>query len=77
MLWDVLVEQAKVGIFVPQDRRDILVKAIGIKDRVGCVCGLGRGVGLKLLFKSSQPTDEVNHRREIEELVTEKIGKVL
>ncbi|XP_050876320.1 sugar transporter ERD6-like 6 [Lathyrus oleraceus] len=49
---DVLVEQAKVCIFVPQDLDDILVEAIGTEEHVSRVCDLGRVVFMMPKLKS-------------------------
>ncbi|CAL5214786.1 unnamed protein product [Lathyrus oleraceus] len=74
---DVLVEQSKVDIFIPRDRHDILVEAIGTKENDVHVCVLGRGVDLKIHFGPSQSINKVKLKREIQEIVIEKLGVLL
>lgn len=60
-----MVEQFKVGLFIPEDRREILVEAIGTEEHLGRVRGLGRGIGFKTYFGGSQSTREVHFKEEI------------
>lgn len=63
-----MVEQSKVGCFIPQDRRDISAEAIGTKEHHGRVSGLEKGVGFKSYFWPSKSCRQVNYKREIEEI---------
>ncbi|XP_058727984.1 uncharacterized protein LOC131599728 [Vicia villosa] len=71
---DVLAKQSK-GIFFSQDHRDFLIETIGTEDNHRRVYGLGRGVGFKLYFGSSQSSIEVNRKREIEEIIIVDLGE--
>ncbi|CAL5205233.1 unnamed protein product [Lathyrus oleraceus] len=70
---DVLVEQSKVGLFIPECRHDILVEAIGIMEHHGRVRSLGRGIGFKTYFRQSRSTREVHSKEHIEEIVAVKL----
>ncbi|CAL5200831.1 unnamed protein product [Lathyrus oleraceus] len=48
------VEQTEADLFTSQDRHDILIEAIGTEEHLGCVRGLGRGIGFKEYFRSSK-----------------------
>ncbi|CAL5208080.1 unnamed protein product [Lathyrus oleraceus] len=50
---DVLVEESKVSLFFPEDRRDILIEAIRTEEHRVRVHGLGRGIGFKTYFGRS------------------------
>lgn len=69
-----MIEQSKVVLFVPQDRHDILVEAIGTEEPPGRARGLGRGVDFN--FGSSNSFREVNRIREMEEIVVVKMRQV-
>ena len=62
MLYNVLVEQSKDGLFVPEDRHDILVEAIGIEDYHGRVRGLGSGSGFKTFLWTIRSTRVVHNK---------------
>jgi len=49
-LQDSLVEQSSQGNFVPQNRQDILVEAVGRPEDPGCVRTVAKGVGVKHYF---------------------------
>lgn len=53
-----------------------MVEVIRTKEHVRRDHGLGRGVSLKLHFGPSQLINEVNCRREIKEIVVEKIDGI-
>lgn len=57
---------------VPQKWHDILVEAIGTKEHVGRVCGVGEDISLRLFFGTSRKTKELR-KKKIDELVSKKL----
>lgn len=67
-----LVENTSDSVFVPQQRHDILVEAVRANEHGGRVCGVGRGVDLRLFIGSSSKSNEM-HKKYIEELVDQRL----
>ena len=75
VLQDDLIEQTKAILFTSQGRHEILVEAIGMEEHPGRVCGLGRGIDFKAYFGRCQSSTEKMSKREVEEIVTIKLGE--
>lgn len=61
------------GYFVPQERRDILVKEIGTKEHGGRVHYFGEGIGLRLFFGTLRKSKDLQ-KKEMDEIVEKKLA---